>query len=105
MRDIHQINLELRGSPFPGGMSSRNITLHSEIITDAATKITILISSYFNDEEGINLNDVQKNEQLDQRLDQAIEDLIRLRDHKQKYDELARALIDALSTQSKTCED
>ncbi len=97
MRNFQDLVSEVYREPFPGGISPEYDTLHAKILADVSKKTVRLYKEFHKKKP--NLDRIRTNEELSQALDRLIEHMIKLRDHKRRYDELAEALIDVVRSQ------
>jgi hypothetical protein len=97
MNRVQDLLAELYNLRFPKGIAWDDIAVHAEV--DAYFGYIMGYASQYLKGKKINPDDIKINERLNQRLDDAIEALIELRDFKKRHDELVKELIDALANQ------
>jgi len=98
MNSAQDLLAELYEMRFPDGIPWDDIAIHAEV-TEYAAYIIGSTSRYLNGKK-LDPERIKINERLSQRIDYSVQVLTELRDFKKRHDELVKAIIDALSTQS-----
>jgi len=98
MDEIRALYTELNQLPLPKGLAEVSKDIDIDVF-EYDSYIMGLASSYLNGDE-LFPDDIRVEKSLSNKLDQSIGTLIKLRDYKNKLDELGNALFDTLKAKS-----